>query len=250
MPRFAARQTQTGVTLVELAAVIAIVGLLSVVATRGYDEVAARSDASIAKADAEVARQAVRAFALRNKRLPCPDLSAQGDLGREGLGGACPPSAQIGWLPYESLGLTHPDRHRRLRYAVGRTGVDLVAPPAPGTVKPDLDGAARFRAALAAAARLAPSSSRPYLTGHGSSTAPEACAFVQSNPAYALIAPLTDRDNAPALPPGFDGIHAGMANGTSNCIAAPSRRSTADNDDLVVAESASALLGWLAAHTR
>jgi len=239
-----------GMTLVELAVVVAIIGLLSVVVSAGYSDAAAQSVATTAKADAEAARQAIRAFALRNKRLPCPDLSATGDLAREGHNGTCPSGAQVGWLPYESLGLTRPDRQRRLRYAVGRQDADLVAPPAVASVRTDLDGSIRFRAALAAAARLPASTNRPFLTGPGSSASPEDCGFVQSNPAYALIAPVTDRDGNSPVPTGFDGINVGMAVSNQNCIAAPSRRATADNDDVVVAESASALLGWLAARTR
>lgn len=241
---------QSGVTLVELAVVITIVGLLSVVVSAGYQDVAGQSAATLARADAEAARQAVRAFVLRNKRLPCPDLSVDGEVAREGLGGSCPASAQVGWLPYESLGLTKPDRTRRMRYAVSRAGVDLVVPPAAATVRPDLDGATRFRAALAASARLPEGTARPYLTGPGTTAAPEACGFVQSNPAYALIAPATDRDGVPSAATGFDGIHAGMANAGALCIAAPSRRATADNDDVVVAETPGTLLGWLAARTR
>lgn len=249
-PRFRHPQRQTGVSLVELAVVVSIIGLLSVVVSAGYTDVAGQSAASIAKADAEAARQAIRAFALRNKRLPCPDLSAAGDVAREGLAGTCPVGAQVGWLPYESLGLTRPDRDERLRYAVGRAGVDLVVPPAAATVLDDFDGATRFRSALAAAARLPESASRPFLTGPGTTASPENCGVVQSNPAFVLIAPVTDRDATGPAPFGFDGVNVAMAASNQNCIAAPSRRADARYDDVVVAESASALLGWLAARTR
>jgi prepilin-type N-terminal cleavage/methylation domain-containing protein len=244
LPRRAA-----GVTLVELAVVLSIIGLLSVAMSAGYADYAQQSAASVAKADAEAARQAVRAFVLRNKRLPCPDLSAQGDVAREGLGGSCPAGAQVGWLPYESLGLTRPDRSARLRYAVSRSpAADLVAPTVAGSS--DLDGTARLRAALAAAARLPDGSDRPFLTGAGTTGSPEDCAVVQSNPAFALVAPVTDRDDAGPAPFGFDGVNVAMASANRNCIAAPSRRADARYDDVVVAESASALLGWLAARTR
>lgn len=244
LPRLSA-----GVTLVELAVVLSIIGLLSVAMTAGYADYAQQSAMSVAKADAEVARQAVRAFALRNKRLPCPDLSAQGDISREGLAGVCPAGAQVGWLPYESLGLTRPDRSARLRYAVSRDSTaDLVAPAA--AASGDLDGTTRFRSALAAAARLPESTARPFLTGSGTSASPEDCAVVQSNPAFALVAPVTDRDGAGPAPVGFDGVNVAMASSNRNCIAAPSRRADARYDDVVVAESASALLGWLAARTR
>lgn len=247
--RLALRPRAAGVTLVELAVVLSIIGLLSVAVSASYTDIAQQSAMTAAKADAEAARQAVRAFALRNKRLPCPDLSDEGDASREGLAGSCPADAQVGWLPYESLGLTRPDRDLRLRYAVSRNPTaDLVAPATTGSV--DLDGTARFRAALAAAARLPEGTDRPFLTGVGTSGSPEDCAIVQSNPAFALIAPVSDRDGDGPTPVGFDGVNEAMASAEAHCIAAPSRRADARYDDVVVAESASALLGWLAARTR
>jgi len=249
-PAASSRRLAAGVTLVELAVVISIVGLLSVTVSAGYTDFSQVRAAASAKADAEAGRQAVRAFVLRNKRLPCPDLSAQGDAAREGTAGSCPVGAQVGWLPYESLGLTRPDRGARMRYAVSRSAAaDLVAPAAAASGL-DLDGTARMRAALVAAARLPNGSDRPFLTGPGSPGAPENCAAVQSNPAFALVAPVSDRDNAGGAAAGFDGVNLAMAASNRNCIAAPSRPMDARYDDVVVAESASALLGWLAAQTR
>lgn len=252
-PRLSAptsRRRAAGLTLVELAVVISIIGLLSVAASAGYADIAQMRAATSAKADIEVARQAVRAFALRNQRLPCPDLSPNGDVAREGLGGSCPPTAQVGWLPYESLGLARPNRDARLRYAVSRgAGADLVAPGALASGA-DIDGIVRLRAALADAARLATGIDRPFLTGPGTSASPENCAIPQSNPAFALIAPVSDRDAAGPPPFGFDGVNAAMAAANRLCIAAPSRRGDDRYDDVVVAESAATLLGWLAAQTR
>lgn len=237
-----------GVTLVELAVVLSIVGLLGVVVGTGLGDVARMGDAANAHADAERARQAVRAFALRHQRLPCPDLSAFGDGAREGLAGNCPAGAQVGWLPYESLGLARPDREQRLRYAVSRAGAaDLVVPGAAGAA---LEGGTPLRAALAAAARQARGTNRPYLTGPGTGASPEDCALVQSNPAFVLVAPARDADGVGLTHPGFDGVNAAMAGAGQLCIAAPSRPADARYDDVVVAEGASALLGWLAAQTR
>ncbi len=243
---------EAGVTIVELAVVLAILGLIGVGVTAGYSEAARIRASNDARADAESARQAIRAFVLRNKRLPCPDVTPNGLGAREGdAAGTCPAGAQIGWLPYESLGLTPPEGKDRMRYAVGRAGgADLVAPAAlPGT--PDLDRTGRLRAALGGAARLTPTTTRPFLTGAGSPASPENCTQVQSNPAFALVAPADDRDQQGAgSAAGFDGIHVSMATSNSLCIAAPARPAGADYDDVVVAESATALLGWLATQTR
>ena len=248
-PRGSARRSG-GFTLLELAMSVTIIGVLGTLVTAGYSDFSQVRARARAQGEAEVAFQSVRAFALRNKRLPCPDLSSNGDGAREGLAGVCPPGAQIGWLPYESLGLTRPDRQARMRYGVSRSaGADLVAPEAV-SAGPELDGRGRLREALGKAARLAKGPDRPFLTGHGSAAAPEDCGQVQSNPAFVLIAPVSDRDNAGGLHARFDGVNLPMAATGNTCIAAPGRAMDATYDDVVVADSASALLGWLAAHTR
>lgn len=245
-------RAQTGVTLVELAVTVSVIGVLGVLATTGYSEFGQMRARTRAQADAEAARHAIRAFALRNKRLPCPDLSADGSGGREGSAGSCPTNAQVGWLPYESLGLAIPDEASRMRYAVGRAGgADLVAPVGDASDGLDLDGAGRLRTTLGAAARLPKSSTRPFLTGRGTASEPENCAgHVQSNPAFVLVAPVGDRDDAGGARAGFDGVNHAMAASANTCIASPGRAMDVAYDDVVVAESASALLGWLAAHTR
>lgn len=241
-----------GFSLVELAVAVSVIGVIAAMATAGYSDYVEVRARARAHAEAETARQAIRAFALRNKRLPCPDRSADGDGAREGLAGNCGSGVQVGWLPYESLGLTRPDRGRRLRYAVSRAGgADLVAPVGSASDGLDLDGAARFRATLAAAARLSRNGTRPFLTGRGVPGDPESCAGnVQSNPAFALVAPVSDRDASDDTQAGFDGVNHAMASANALCIASPGRAMDAAYDDVVVAESANALLGWLAAQTR
>jgi prepilin-type N-terminal cleavage/methylation domain-containing protein len=240
-----------GFSLLELAVSVTVIGVLGMLATSGYADFAQVRARARAQAEAEVALQAVRTFALKNKRLPCPDLSANGDGAREGAAGTCPAGAQVGWLPYETLGLTRPDRSMRMRYAVSRGGgADLVAPAGGASDGLDLDGNGRLRATLGAAARLPAGSDRPYLTGRGSPAEPESCGSVRANPAFALVAPVSDRDDAGGLQAGFDGVNLQMAASGSLCIASPGRAMDAAYDDVVVAEGASALLGWLAAHTR
>lgn len=244
------RRRAGGFTVLEMAVSVSIIGVLTVVVSSAYSGFADVRARARAHAEAEVARQAVRAFVLQHKRLPCPDLSTGGKDAREGLAGSCPGAAQVGWLPYESLGMTRPEPARRMRYAVSRSGLgaDLVAPS--GGSGLDLDGIGRLRAALAAAARQPPSSARPFLTGRGSPADPEDCGHVAANPAFALIAPVSDRDDAASEYPGFDGVNRAMADTAAHCIAAPGRALDAGYDDVVIAESTSALLGWVAANTR
>ncbi|TWI06226.1 prepilin-type N-terminal cleavage/methylation domain-containing protein [Luteimonas cucumeris] len=239
-----------GFTLLEMAVSVSVIGVLAVLATGTFSGVADVRARARAEAEAEVARQAIRTFMLRNKRLPCPDLSADGNGAREGIGGSCPAGAQVGWLPYESLGLARPVPNQRMRYAVSRGGADLVAPITPGGLGSDLDAVARLRRTLAAAAQLPDSNARPYITGIGSSADAENCGHIVANPAFAVIAPVADRDDAGGNHPGFDGLNRDMAESGQRCIAAPARPMDATYDDVVIAESSSTLLGWLAAHTR
>lgn len=252
MPRpCVAGRRSGGFTVLEMAVTVGVLGVLAVAASSladGFVDVRARARAH---AEAEVARQAVLRFVLQHKRLPCPDLSAGGEGAREGLSGSCPAAAQVGWLPYESLGLARPQPGQRLRYAVSRrgAGADLVAPASgAGT---DFDGVARLRATLVAAAQPANRGNhRPYLTGRGTPGDPADCSHVAANPAFAVIAPVNDRDDIGSSHPGFDGVNRAMAGSGALCIAAPGRAMDAGYDDVVLAESAEALLGLVAAGTR
>lgn len=235
-----------GITLVEVSTAVAVVGVLGLLAAGAYADFAVHRARAQARADAEAARQAIRAFALRNKRLPCPDASGNG---REAV--PCGAGLQVGWLPYESLGLSAPEPSRRMRYAVTRAGTDAdaVAPPAPSA--DDLEGLGPIRKALATQAARPVTTSAPYLTGRGTPAEPENCATsVRANPAFAVIAPITDRDDTGGPPAAFDGVNHAMAASGRLCIASPGRALDAGYDDVVVAESASALLGWLVTHTR
>ena len=240
-----------GFTLVEVAVVAGILGLLALTMTSAFEGMEQARVQNRAQADVEAARQALRHFLLRNKRLPCPDNSSHGERGREAGGsGSCPSELSTGWLPYESLGLPLPVRSQRLRYGVHRDeDADLVA-PTPGAIDdPDLEGSAGLASALSKAATTTPSSSFPYYsaaTANGT-----ACGGGDLvNPAFVLVAPATDRDGSGGTHAGFDGPNRGFADGADNCTAAPSRPASSAYDDVGVAESASTLLGLLTASTR
>ncbi|HYG05420.1 MAG TPA: type II secretion system protein [Stenotrophomonas sp.] len=244
---------QAGFTVLEMAVSIGVVGALALLAGTSYRDYGQWRARSHAEADAEVARQALRAFALRNQRLPCPDRSSYGDGAREGLAGSCPGGAQVGWLPYEAVGLPRPDRAHRLRYAVARpVGADLVQPSGNSVEDADFGGATRLRVSLTVLAARAPGSDVPYLSDPN--PARESCARVLSNPAFALVAALDDRDgNGTGRiddPARFDGLNQAMAASNALCIAAPGRPMDQQYDDVVASESADALLGWLVTQTR
>lgn len=116
-----------GFTLVELAVVLAIVGLLlgSVMYTlsaqseqRNFEETRRRL---------EQARELVLGFAIAKGRLPCPATAAS--LGDEAAAGGVCTTYYGGWLPARALGYQHVDSAgfavdawgNRIRYAVAQT---------------------------------------------------------------------------------------------------------------------------------
>ncbi|HET6396990.1 MAG TPA: type II secretion system protein [Pseudoxanthomonas sp.] len=252
--RTSAPRRARGFSLLEAAVVVGVLGLLAVAMTSAFDNVQQVRARKAAIADAESARNAVRAFALRNKRLPCPDNSIYGDTGREAGGGSCPSGLDIGWLPYESVGLTVPVRSARLRYGVNRgaAGQDPVDPVPAATDGQDLEGVGGFAAALAALAASPPSVGAPYYVAQSATSPSITCSGGDViNPAFIVVAPGEDRQVVDGeLHPGFDAPNRGFATAADRCTAAPGRPADASYDDVVVAEGAHTLLGWLNASTR
>ncbi|MCR6685640.1 type II secretion system protein [Pseudoxanthomonas sp.] len=247
------RRTQ-GFSLLEVAVVIGVLGLLTMAMTSAFENVQQVRGRKAAIADAEGARNAVRAFALRNKRLPCPDNSTYGDTGREAGSGSCPAGVDIGWLPYESLGLAVPVRASRLRYGVNRgvAGLDPTDPTPTAADGLDLEGTGGFSAALGALAASPAGTGAPYYVVQSATDPAVTCAGGDLiNPAFVLVAPGQDQEVVDGEPhPGFDTPNRGFATAGSKCVAAPGRPADASYDDVVVTEGVHALLGWLKASTR
>jgi len=248
---------RTGFSLVELAVVVGVLGLLTMTALSAFDNLGQAHRHNAARAHAETARQALYAFALRNKRLPCPDLSSNGDTGFEGSNGSCTASGNVGWLPYASLALDVPARGERLRYGVhrGTAATDLVVPARESADQPDLEYIGGFGSALsrmAASTLTAPLASQPhYLSGGMPTQCTGGGAGTRMvNPAFVLVAPVGARDGDGG-DTGFDGANnRAFAQGNGKCVTPPDYPGDEHYDDLVVAESATVLLGWLMATTR
>lgn len=228
--------------------VLLAMGLLAYVVTAGYSNAAAVQDRDRARQSAESLREALRAFALRNGRLPCPDT---GGAGWEGdASGACAEGVEAGWLPYRSLGLDVPPDALRAAYGVYRHknaaggNADLaVATERTG----DAAGTPGYRNARDLMAGLAIAGNQPLAGSHARLTGDDAAegavdcnANVRSHPAFFIIVPLEDRDNDLNR---FDAPH---AVGTL-CAYAPGTAYRIDRDDVVVAEPLAALTGWLGA---
>ncbi len=239
------RALQGGWTLAELSVVVAVIGLLAGAAvwsvTAGKRQQAGIIDQSMAL---EI-QSAVVAFAIHNARLPCPDVDGDG---REGdAGGSCPLSAQSGWIPYESLGLTTPPPNQRGAYLVWRdTGqnVDLTKRAERTGDAAQSDGYMDrydLLAALRQGSQAGVSSVHPFMTGDGASMGAEDCNAPAAAPAFALILPGADRDGDGSP---FDGIHDDQPS-SMLCMAASSRPTSVTFDDRVVAMSFSALAGLI-----
>lgn len=236
-----------GYSLIEITVVTGVLGLLAVSMVSAFDGVQQARSQNMAQAQLQTAQQALRGFALRNKRLPCPD-----DVGNGWESPDCPPALQNGWLPYASLGLQQPVPGQRIRYGVYRnTAVaDLARSSFQGMDIPDSSGLGGFSNALEKLTLAPASGNNPHYSNGSSALTSTACQSTDiTNPAFLLVAPVMDLDGSGASGSPFDGPNLGFS-GTSMCVAPPGRPATATYDDIVVAEGSSTLLGWLIEATR
>ncbi|WP_353367456.1 prepilin-type N-terminal cleavage/methylation domain-containing protein [Acidovorax sp. FG27] len=243
------RAHQRGFSLVELSVVLLVAGVVGWAVVGGYENSATLRDRDRATQTAENLRDALRAFALRNGRLPCPDSSGSG---WEGDGtGACAEGIEAGWLPYRALGLDVPQDTLHASYGVYRnraaTGGDAdlaVATERTG----DLPGSPGYRNARDLMTGLVTAGNEPLVATHARLTGDDAAegaidctTNVRSHPAFFIVMPLNDR-NADGRR--LDSPHAV----DTACAYAPGTALRLDRDDVVAAESLAALTGWLGAH--
>jgi len=105
------RNKQTGFTLVEIAVVLVIVGLLvgSFIGTFSDRIDATRRDKTIT--DLEEIKQVLiaHAFSQANPYLPCPDIDVPPDGFEDRTAGICDAAGAVGILPWRNLGMGHED---------------------------------------------------------------------------------------------------------------------------------------------
>jgi type II secretory pathway pseudopilin PulG len=244
----------TGFSLVEVALVLLILGVTTWALAGSFGNTAAVTERDAARSHGQIMQNALSSFALAQGRLPCPDTVAldTGNSGWETLSapGVCAAaSTETGMLPYKSLGLDIPDKRLRAAYGVYRNAAvnadltqllertDIPALPTSALNARDLIIALNFAAAMPTA------NTHLYLTGDNQTLGAVDCAAnVRANAAFVLVMPLRDRDGAGNE---FDGIHNAFASSASLCASAPGTPMSAQNDDVVVAESFASLGGWL-----
>lgn len=166
------RAGEKGMTLLEVAVVLLVVGLIVAMGIRLQRNGLEASAASVQRARLYQASQALVQYALNEYRLPCPNVPMAGDVPTgvetKNSDGSC--RASVGWLPYVALGLQVPNGQNVntwMRYGVyvGLTRVNT---------------ASALQAAVSNALSISPNQSNPYVATDAS------CQAVQLNPAFAL----------------------------------------------------------------
>lgn len=236
--------------MIELSVALVVAGLLSWASFSAYETVSQQQQIERGRAQAQQLQSILRAFALRNGRLPCPDVSAVATGYESFTAGACSSGNQLGWFPYVSLGLEIPTQELRARYAVFRASNANVLLDADLAVSKERTGdsvseanyldVTDLIAALVNASALPLSTARAYLTGM-----------------EGRLGPLIAFPTQSCLPPIGWLCHCKTATTmaavwtphtmTSLCAASPSAPLRFASDDVVVAESPAQLAGWLRA---
>ncbi|WP_435101174.1 type II secretion system protein [Arhodomonas sp. AD133] len=230
-----------GYTAVELAVALAVVGVLLWTVGSSYVNVDTTRERQTAVVRGEHVRDAIRAFALANARLPCPD--AAGDGWEDTAGGDCPAELDTGFVPYRSLGLTLPDDAWHAQYGVYRRPASNRRDDADLAVVAERGGSgvSRLLHGLDNAAGDGLDAGRIHLTGDGGPAGAIDCGGNRRrHVAYFLVIPLRDRDGDGSR---FDSVNAPSA--PARCAYAPGTGRAHDRDDVVIAEGFTALAGWL-----
>ena len=216
-----------------------------------YDNSQVLRDREQAFSQGEVLREAVRAFALTNARLPCPDTTGTGWEGD--AAGTCNLTADAGWLPYRSLGLDRPSNRFLAAYSVYRRADTDAARDADTVVRKERTGNSAGNTgyqdtrdlivALGNASGDPASPARTRLTGNdGTEGAVDCTSNIRSHPAFFIVIALGDAAGSASA---FE-----VPNGAgSNCAWTPGKGLQQGRDDVVIAEPSRVLSGWLGART-
>lgn len=116
---------QRGFTLIEIAIALTVIALLSVGAMSALQLAMLRARIAETRDAVREAREAVVAFAVVNRSLPCPAVSATDGTEQSRAGGSC--ANRRGLLPWQTLGIRGVDGWgNRLGYAVSQPLVKSV----------------------------------------------------------------------------------------------------------------------------
>lgn len=240
---------QSGFTLIELAVVLIMIGLITGAAIRLYHPAQDRIDEVKAEQILLGIKQSLISFAISHRRLPCADTNSNGfEGGAAGCGAAA--TAQTGSVPYATLGIDLPGTpgqeifRRDIVYGVYRNNNAIPASDADLAIvlerTGDLLGDSRyqdlgdFRRALTNGATAATSSNFVYRTGDGDTSAENCGTNVVANAAFLLASAGTQDANLDGNR--FDGVNEALnLDGSgAKCFASAAKRRNADYDDVTV----------------
>jgi prepilin-type N-terminal cleavage/methylation domain-containing protein len=236
-----------GFTFIEISMVLAVIALLFVFGSQAFSSSLEAQERREAIEQARTVQAGIRAYALRNGRLPCPATDRSGYENR--VGQQCSTTTKQGYVPYVALGLPLPSEKFVARYAVYRSSnatlsldSDLTEAKERTGDSPSDTGYMNTHDLLAGLMRIdtsAVSTDQPYVTGdEGSAGAIDCATNKVSSVAYWLMLPLTDMNN--------DGQRLDASNTDTNlCVTYPLASRRAVFDDIVIAETPLQLAGWL-----
>ncbi len=252
--------TVRGFTLIELAIVIVIIGIvISTVQVFYRDSINVSKFVKI-EAQLESINQSLISFVINNKRLPCADTNGDGYEGNTTVTCGAGTANQTGAVPYKTLGMNQMANtqtqleKRNIVYGVYRNqNLTLLDDADLATLKErtgDIDLESQyyqnnfdFIKALSNAQNNAVNNGFIYTTGVAAND--DCATFASDNHAYVLVsAGIEDTDNNGNV---FDGVNDALnLNGTgSNCFSSPLKRKSNQYDDVVMVMNFKSLIGRL-----
>lgn len=243
------QRNQRGITFIEVSIGLAIIGLLLFSASAALIATNDSQNRGRAKNTADSVQSAVRVYAFKNNRLPCPALDKNGYEARDASGLCSAGAQQTGYVPYRSLGLELPADELFGTYAVYRLAnadpkldTDLaIALERTGDLAgdPSYMQSTDLMAALSQVSTTNPNGNQPFLTGDAAAAGAIDC---NNNrviaAAYWIVFPMSDANN--------DGNRLDVPHTLNGlCATYPQSAITNLRDDLVIADTPLQLAGWL-----
>lgn len=180
---------QTGSMLIEVAASVAVLGLLAATSFGVLRDVTQVRQGRAAAALAGQAKQLTLEFAQAHGRLPCPDLTGNG--GEGDATGDCPMTQSFGLLPTRALGMdgvSAQAANRQLRYGISRIApdADLASSAPTSATAGDSNPATQFLKRAERAAAYPASISQPYVPKTDALGLATDCQIPGDNPAFII----------------------------------------------------------------